>query len=604
MKNNKKLVKIVCIVLAAAMVLTCFIPAFSMLAYAAETTESEEAFIVNFTVKNGQFKENEKTNVEVVIVDKRLKFGTNGIQATTNNINVTLAQGAFTSGEITETVHSDDAAMSYTILFKDVMYDYSGNTAFAFDVTYLDENNAPVSVPLHTFSYNVTQIAPKATPTPTPTPTPQATAAPQAFEIDTTKSAFIQNYVVVDMAGNEVTQINPGQTVKLAFSVVDNRVTYLSNPPQYIRARMAQGAFINNDVNDISYQVRDVGTENGRKILGYAVVFNNVTYQGGTPDVSFDVSYINRANGQEIPLSVPYTLLTQNISQAVDDIPEPKVVLNSANYGGAAYIGKNFTLSTIATNTSEYVGLENVSVRVELPSGITMASGNSQALIGEVAKNGTISHNFELVVTGVENTVTSLPVNIVYDFEAYVKGERKSYSTQQTVAINIEQETKFEISRLDYMEAVTAGEETYITAYLINKGKTSVNNVTAEIQCDMVDGPQTTFVGNVMPGSEGTADIYFVVNEMGTASGKLIITYEDNKGRQSTLEKEFSFEVMEPYVWDEPAFNEPVVEEPQGVKAPVIIAGVVVVAVAGAAALVIRKKRKAKKLTEDEDEDI
>ena len=55
MKNNKKLVKIVCIVLAAAMVLTCFIPAFSMLAYAAETTESEEAFIVNCTVKNGQF---------------------------------------------------------------------------------------------------------------------------------------------------------------------------------------------------------------------------------------------------------------------------------------------------------------------------------------------------------------------------------------------------------------------------------------------------------------------------------------------------------------------------------------------------------------------
>jgi len=603
MKNNKKLVRIVCIVLAAAMVLTCFIPAFSMLAYAAE---GDEPFIVDFATSD-VFKEDHAVNVDVTISDKRADF--TGITAD-ENIHVSLVQGAFTAENITEEVYSAGSEVKYVIHFNNVKYDYSGNTAFSFTVSYTipdpqdSTKQIPVSVPLHTFSYNVTQIAPKATPTPTPTPTPQATAAPQAFEIDTTKSAFIQNYVVVDMAGNEVTQINPGQTVKLAFSVVDNRVTYLSNPPQYIRARMAQGAFINNDVNDVSYQVRDVGTENGRKILGYAVVFNNVTYQGGTPDVSFDVSYINRANGQEIPLSVPYTLLTQNISQAVDDIPEPKVVLNSANYGGAAYIGKNFTLSTTATNTSEYVGLENVSVRVELPSGITMASGNSQALIGEVAKNGTISHNFELVVTGVENTVTSLPVNIVYDFEAYVKGERKSYSTQQTVAINIEQETKFEISRLDYMEAVTAGEEAYITAYLINKGKTSVNNVTAEIQCDMVDGPQTTFVGNVMPGSEGTADIYFVVNEMGTASGKLIITYEDNKGRQGTLEKEFSFEVMEPYVWDEPVFNEPVIEEPQGVKAPVIIAVVAVIAAAGAAVFIIRKKRKSKKLTEDEDEDI
>lgn len=513
MKNNSKVIKILCVVLAIAMVLTCLVPALSMMAYAEETSDA---------------------NSEAIVVP----------------------------------------------------------TA--------EPSTEPTAEPTSTPTPEPTATA---TPAPTATATAEPTPVPQEFEIDTTKAVFIQNYVVVDMAGNEVTEINPGQTVKIAFSVVDNRITYLSSAPQQIRARMAQGAFVNNDATDVSYQVRDVGSVNGRRIMGYSVVFNNVTYQGGTPDVSFDVSYINKKNGQEVPLSVPYTLLTQNIHQAVDDIPEPKVVLNSANYGGAAYIGKNFTLATVATNTSEYVSLENVSVRVELPSGITMASGNSQALIGEVAKNGTIQHNFELIVTGVENTVSSLPVNIVYDFEAYVKGERKSYSTQQTVAINIEQETKFEISRLDYMEAVTAGEEAYITAYLINKGKTAVNNVTAEIQCDMVDGPQTTFVGNVQPGSEGTADVYFYINEMGTASGKLIITYEDSKGRQGTLEKDFSFEVMEPYVWNEPVYTEPIVEE-QGSKLPVIIAVVAVVVIAAAAVIVIRKKRKAKKITEDEDEDI
>ena len=37
--------------------------------------------------------------------------------------------------------------------------------------------------------------------------------------------------------------------------------------------------------------------------------------------------------------------------------------------------------------------------------------------------------------------------------------------------------------------------------------------------------------------------MYFFINEMGTANGKLIITYEDAKGRVSTLEKDFSFEV-------------------------------------------------------------
>lgn len=429
--------------------------------------------------------------------------------------------------------------------------------------------------------------------------------AKNTFAIDTSRDVFVQNYVVMDAAGNEVTTVNPGQTVKIAVSVVDNRVAYSKKPPQIIRARMAQGAFINNNAENVDYKVREVGTDaQGNQILAYAIIFNDVTYQGGTPDLSFDISYIEEKDNQEVPLSVPYTMLTQTIYQAVDNIPEPKVVLNSANYGDVAYVGKNFTLATVATNTSDYVGLENVSVMVELPSGITMASGNSQVLIGNVDKNGTISHNFSLVVTGVENEVSSLPVNIVYDFEAYVKGERRTYTTTQTVAINIEQEVKFEISKMEYMEAVTQGEETVISVYLLNKGKTAVNNVTAQIESEQIDGPQTVFVGNVMPGTEGMADIYFVPNQLGVTSGKVIIIYEDAKGRPYTMEKDFSIEVMEPYI---PEWNEPVIETPadeQGGNVPYvgIVAAVVIVAVV--AAVIIRKKRKAKKAAEEENEDI
>ena len=290
----------------------------------------------------------------------------------------------------------------------------------------------------------------------------------------------------------------------------------------------------------------------------------------------------------------------------MDDIPEPKIILNSANYGGAAYIERPFTLSTVATNTSEYAELENVSVRVELPSGITMNSGNSQVLIGEVGRKGTIRHDFSLVVTGVENGVTNLPVNVIYEFEAYVKGERKTYTTEQTVAINIEQETKFEISKLDYMETITQGEENVITVYLINKGKTTVNNVTVEIASESVNGPQTVFAGNILPGTEGLADVYFTINDIGTANGKIIVTYEDTKGKQFTLEKDFTTEVMEAYypTWDEPVIDMPMEEPQQGIPVFVWIIAAVAVAGAVAAVVIIRKKRKAKLLAEDEDEDI
>ena len=242
---------------------------------------------------------------------------------------------------------------------------------------------------------------------------------------------------------------------------------------------------------------------------------------------------------------------------------------------------------------------------MELPSGIAMNDGNSQVLIGSVAKGGTINHNFNLVVTGAESNVTSLPVKVVYEYEAFVKGARKTFTGDQTIAINLEQETKFEISKLEHMEAITAGEEDVITVYLLNKGKTSANNVTIELVSEQLSGPQTIFAGNIVPGTESIQDIYFTANEPGVFNGKIVVTYEDTKGKQSKMEKDVSMEVMEAYVyeWDEPAFEEPVImEEPTKIPWAAIGAGVAVVAFA--AGIIIRKKRKAKKNTEDEDEDI
>ena len=664
MNKNSKKVRIMAIILAIFLALTFILPAFSMLVGA-----EESAFIVDFAVEGGGLiKVGEKATISVTVSDQRVKFdeqkkddgeqtppatdntddtqngtgeegsgdNTSGnppeenqggetgnenepapasetefVAPTADNIFVTVVPGSFdVQGEISKTLHSYKDGMNYTVVFKDVVYN-GGDTEFSFNVSYTNTDGTPYSVPLKTFSYTITQIVkptptPEATLAPTPTPTPTATPIPQNVVIDTTKGVFVQSYEITDDDGDELTTVNPGDNVRIKFNVVDNRVTYLNTPPQRIRARMAQGAFINNDADDVSYRLQSVGKVDGRNILAYSVTFKDVTYNGGVPDVSFDVSYTSKVDGADVPLAVPYTLITQKITQAVDDIPEPKIILNSANYGGVAYIENPFVLSTVATNTSEYADLENVSVRVELPSGITMAGGNSQVLIGEVARKGTIKHDFSLVVTGVDNGVTNLPVKIVYEFEAYVKGERKTYTTEQTVAVNIEQETKFEISKLEYMESITQGEENVISVYLINKGKTTVNNVTVEIECDMVNGPQTVFAGNIMPGTEGLADVYFTVNEMGTAAGKIIVTYEDTKGKQYTLEKEFSTEVMEAFypTWDEPVIDMPMEEPQQGVPGWVWPAAGVAAAGAAAAAVVVRKKRKAKKLAEDEDEDI
>ena len=604
MKDSKKTAKIMAILLTVILAATFFIPAFATLASADEISNtaqdgessvkstdidtSQDAYITSFSVDgDGVLAEGgEGKKVTVVISDNRIK-GTGNVK-----VKISPLSGAFTSDAVGEiTTLKTSSGLSYTIDFVNCKY-LGGTAEFKFDISYTEDDGTSIAVPIKTITHTVSQVT-----GPAPSPTPVS----QEVEIDASKEVFIQSYKISDKATNkELTVASPGQSVKLRFTVIDNRVTYLTSAPK-IRARMSQGSFKNNNLGDVKYNIVDAGTLNGRKILAYQVEFDNVVYLGGSKSTAFDVSYSTGSG----PLNVPYTELKQDITQAVDDVPEPKVILNSANYGGVAYVDRAFTLSTVATNTSGNIDLENVSVKVDLPAGLAVADGNSQALIGTVPKGGQIKHDFKLIITGVNNDVTSLPVNVIYEFEAYVKGERKTYKSEQSVAINVEQETKFEISKLEHMEAVTAGEEDTITVYLLNRGKTSANNVTVEIQSEQLNGPQTVFAGNITPGTESTQDIYFTVSQPGTFSGKVIVTYENAKGKQSTLEKEFTMDVLEAFDpgMDAPIIDEPIMEE-EPKKFPWPIIAVVVIAAAAGAAVVIVKKRKAKENAEDEDEDI
>ena len=125
---------------------------------------------------------------------------------------------------------------------------------------------APTATPVPTVAPTTAPTAaPTATPAVTPTPSPSVapTATPENvlenFNIDPTKSVFIQSYEIMDDDGDGLTTVKPGDNVRIKFNVVDNRVAYKNAPPQRIRARMAQGAFINNDADDVSYRVQNVG---------------------------------------------------------------------------------------------------------------------------------------------------------------------------------------------------------------------------------------------------------------------------------------------------------------------------------------------------------
>lgn len=451
--------------------------------------------------------------------------------------------------------------------------------------------------------------------TPTPTPTPEPTPTPLPTIRD--GSLYISNYRVLDSLGNPLTKIVPGDKVIIVAYMVDSRVDRslfnIANSviTPRVHATMSQGAFTIGSNDDIVARVKSPvtnTTDSSRKDFCYALEFRNVTYVGGSQDFAFTVSYTgsndNGNTDNNMPIGVPQVTSTMTISQAVDDVAAPTIILNSANYGKVVNAGDKFTLSTSAVNTSSNLDLENVSVKIVLPTGLSMASGNTQVLIGSVGKGGTINQNFSLVADNIQGENATLPVSLVYTFEAFVGGKRQQFTSEQQVSVNVQQPIRFSMNDFSASDSFYQTESGNVSFSLVNKGKSTVYNVQVELISEDFTGADVEFIGNIDSGSSKSVDIDFDATKVGTGKGKIVVSYEDSTGRVTTIEKEFESEVTEYVQPDYPDIDpvEPVDEKTNVV--PYIIGGVVIVG--AVVAFIVIKKKKARRAAEleDEDEDI
>ena len=436
--------------------------------------------------------------------------------------------------------------------------------------------------------------------TPTPTPEPD-------------KNIYVSNYAVVDNAGNVISKLTPGSKGIVAVTVIDERIPAEMFPgvsagsiTGYIHATMTQGSFTGNNVSVRMRAPVRVGDED--KIC-YTVEFRDVTYVGGENTFSFVVGYSREgSNGYDVvPFAVEQKLLSVVIAQAVDDVPAPNIILTGANYGGNVEAGATFTLSTVAQNTSDSLELDNVTVKLVLPQGLSIAGGNNQYLIGKVGKKGTVKQAFTLKSDAIQTESTTMPVTVQYTFEALVNGKRTTFTSDQQISINVTQPTRFTVSSVDYSDTVYVNEEGYCTVNLVNKGKSTVYNVTVEMVSDFFTPEDVDFVGNMNRGTQNESEISFRADTAGSGKAKIVVTYEDMVGEQYKIEKEITVEAMENR-YNDPGFVDPMPmpEEPEKKSNTPIYIGVGAAAVAIAGAVIYFKKKMAKRLAEleDEDEDI
>ncbi len=433
-----------------------------------------------------------------------------------------------------------------------------------------------------------------ATPTPTPTPTPEPTPIPDAF---------ISNYSV-DVKDDSL--LYPGGKMNLSITVVDE---WADTHGVQLRARINSSAFAGKDAV-VAYASADHGTH------AYKFEFKDIEYLGGDNTFKFDIITENSSEARQIiTLSLPINQCAERPEPTPAPTPAPaevpKIMVKDFTFGGnSVEAGKEFTLELTLFTTSGNTNLEDVMVGLTFPTdskSVSLASGSMNTYVGAMAPNETRTISYKMVT---DATMEPGSVNITVQLTS-----KNGEAASSPISIPVTQPERFEITNVEAPETMMMGEEGYLSVTFVNKGKSAINNLTAEIQGENLANPgQSQFLGNVAAGTENSVDFSVKASAEGVINGKVILSYENSKGEVATLEKEFSCTVEAMPVIDDPGMMDPGMMDPtmgEDVESGMPIWGwaLIIVGVGGVAAavvLVIRKKKAAKKLAqlEDEDEDI
>jgi len=290
------------------------------------------------------------------------------------------------------------------------------------------------------------------------------------------------------------------------------------------------------------------------------------------------------------------------------------------------YAGDTFNLTVTLQNTSVSTAVSNIQFDFKAASegnnnettyeAFLPTSGSATKFVSAIPAGSTTSISIEMTA---RSDLSQKPYVITLN-AAYEDSERNPYTMSSNISIPVKQEARIDTGEVEILpESIEVGNQTNVMFPVYNKGKTTLYNVQVDFIGDTIEGG-STFLGKLEPGATGNVDA-MVTGIAPTMDDGIVIarvSYEDEAGNVTYIEKEISIYVMEPFIpdegWDyEDGFYDgefgDMEENPGGgvnVKA-IVIAVIVIAIIAVVVWRVIAKKRKKQRMLrelDDIDDDI
>ena len=265
-----------------------------------------------------------------------------------------------------------------------------------------------------------------------------------------------------------------------------------------------------------------------------------------------NLAYIFQQFSSSVDSCVPYVAPTP---EPDDDKPDysdmqmatPYVIVSNYSYGGTVTAGQTFPLSIPLYNTSRNIDVTNMMVTITMPEALMLTSSSNTFYIDHLDTESSVSQTVQ--VTAKVNAAPqshNIDISMKYQYIDDHLVSRRDNSTQETISIPVVQIDRFQVTGVDAPAEAYLGEENYLTVNFVNKGRSDVYNLSAEISGDIQNPGQQQNLGNLTSGSTGSAEFTILPNGEGVCNGEIKIIYEDTNMEEKTATILWSTTVVDP----------------------------------------------------------
>ncbi len=256
--------------------------------------------------------------------------------------------------------------------------------------------------------------------------------------------------------------------------------------------------------------------------------------------------------------------------------------------------GDTFNLTIHMENVSPKTDLTNIKLTLSTPENeIVPTSGSNTVYVEKIPKGETYDLTVEMIAQN-DLESKSYVLTVASDYE-----DRYStpYQDSQNIIIPIIQNQRVMISDVSTSkDTITVGEKSSISFTINNQGKGSLYNVSVKLTGEGIE-ETTSYIGNILPGAMGYADITTYGAEANGTDGTVTATiyYEDNAGNLEEISQDIKLiilDVSEITPEDYPIPDEEVTPSVNLVNLLIPIVAVVLVIIIIIVPVITSKKRK------------